>query len=326
MDSVMNTTVFDQQVYYGVDLGNVLETKGRIVDAAKLFEDIGNYWTSLTNHFDASPTRIWQQAAIAWRKIGDYAQAERCYIRSLWADRHQYERWEIDNDGRHFSRINNNENDGSSLWNLNESVTRPVLSELVSLYDDCRTIRYLIKENFVDPDEVPNVDWYDDRMFGILDGLLYAAGVCQTNKQHSLGYIIGRDATFYVKNKFTATPHAANKALQKVLAAQSSSNDGPISAKEFYTRLFAFHNGKCVKHARNMILNPQQHVERLKDLYNSSDLKTMARKDVQASVSRTNVGRMFKCDNCEDTFLREDARYCPCLSVQFCGKDCRKSH
>ncbi|KAL3912994.1 MAG: hypothetical protein SGILL_006669 [Bacillariaceae sp.] len=301
---------YENQVFPVLTLARSFQAKGKILESARLCEDVVDHWDHLNNKM-ADPkkaihkTWVMKQAGESYQIAPNYAEAERCLVNAIWMECNQQERL-----GKH-----------TSTWVFDEK-SMEFMEPLVSLYSKYHIVHHVAQAGLLTYEEMPQLGDLDPRLFPILIALLDTAaqGTPASNqlyKEYSgnVSWCVQQ-----VKNKFVASPKAARTAIKK--AATSAT---PISVDQFRSNLYQYHNTTKAPFVLQ-VTNSSACLDQL-------NIKTTAtpriKKILREQVHRSSVEQadfamqVAECCNCKGVFNRSIIKRCPCKEVEYCGTECQ---
>lgn len=176
------------------------------------------------------------------------------------------------------------------------------LQGLVKLYATPHVVDTLLKTGMITEGEAPNVRSLDERLHPILDGLV------EVIKDNALSH--SPSVLRQIKNKYTATQASATKALKVALGFQGE-NASPPTVESFRKKLLSYRKAKrSTSHFE--LANPYDDI-----LYLGIE------RDYQTPFS--DWVHSEQCHNCREDFPTGTICFCPCKTVGYCSKKCRKN-
>ncbi|KAL3909577.1 MAG: hypothetical protein SGILL_008033 [Bacillariaceae sp.] len=227
---------YETQAYPMLCLAKSLQAKGRFVEACKLYEDVVNFWGHLCNEGSKkciprnsiTPTMVMKNCGYSYRHANLLAEAERCFVRSLWIDVMQQER----------------SGERTRSWCFDD-ITYETLQYMTDVYALYHIVKSVHAAGLLPYDKMPDITVLDPRLFPLMLGLVHTAGQDFSGNLAPLRQKLIRSfsppnvilSLQQVKNKFVASPMAARKALKDVVSSRTL-----ISVEQFRKNLYKYHN------------------------------------------------------------------------------------
>jgi MYND finger len=284
-------TDYNDMTYCLVKVGEALETQGRFIDAARVYDDVSSKLAEVNGLSNESGREEWITLEYAGLAYNQFAAADKSYIAALYSDC--------------YVQCN-----GGRSWTVNGTATSDIFEKVIL----CHEHIYHHPDDAIVQAHTNNYPLQSLAYVAIL-GLLYAAGYTPHLPIQN-EFRQAASAVTALKEQYTRSPESATVALKVAL-------HGRPSVQDFHVRLVRY----LVDGSKTelQIVLPLKKEARANLAAAQKLAKQLARMEKEHDVPL--VGS-YACSSpeCRGMHSAQTLKYCPCQKVRYCSKDCQRTH